>query len=496
MDSLTLFTMPEPDAEIPPSAGIIPRATVRDMVRRRQTALDSFLEAHRVMSGAATALPSAWLAYQAIGPGKDNAYSRMTEQEDKNFLHSIKIPELAAYMDTARKVVDRRMWATLIEMTDLEKLMDKQAKDQFRQQLIDNPPEATEENIFATVQTFAADAGTIFKRGIANCFTQLDRRFRSHDGWKIGSRIILTYCFDNYGSWCFRSSVRDTLHDIDRVFHVLDGGTTPELYGGIVAEVEKSRQGSGYAPRQSECESDYFKVRGFMNGNAHIWFKRNDLVQKVNKLLGEYYDTPIPEERAPVDDPLSRPKTSLAKNYGFYPTPDQAAETVIEKAMLRHRNEGERLTVLEPSAGTGNLAKRAAANGAVVDCVEYQPELADQLTRSRLYRLVTCGDFLQRKPAPLYDRVIMNPPFDRERDIDHVMHALEFLKPDGILTAIMSAGTEFRETRKSVAFRALMEKMNARWIDLPASSFASVGTYVNTVVLRVFKNGGKQTHYW
>jgi len=54
MDSLTLFTMPEPDAEIPPSASIIPRATVRDMVRRRQTALDSFLEAHRVMSGAAT----------------------------------------------------------------------------------------------------------------------------------------------------------------------------------------------------------------------------------------------------------------------------------------------------------------------------------------------------------------------------------------------------------------------------------------------------------
>ena len=62
----------------------------------------------------------------------------------------------------------------------------------------------------------------------------------------------------------------------------------------------------------------------------------------------------------------------------------------------------------------------------------------------------------------------MNPPFDRERDIDHVLHALKFLKDDGRLKAVMSAGTEFRETRKAVAFRALMENMSAEWEDLPA----------------------------
>ena len=44
-------------------------------------------------------------------------------------------------------------------------------------------------------------------------------------------------------------------------------------------------------------------------------------------------------------------------------------------------------------------------------------------------------------------------PFDLERDIDHVTHALKFLKSDGYLTAIMSAGTEFRETKKAKAFR-------------------------------------------
>jgi hypothetical protein len=83
----------------------------------------------------------------------------------------------------------------------------------------------------------------------------------------------------------------------------------------------------------------------------------------------------------------------------------------------------------------------------------------------------------------------MNPPFDRERDIDHVVHALDFLEPDGFLTAIMSAGTEFRETRKSQAFRALVERMNGKWDDLPPGSFSSVGTNINTMRLRVYKDG-------
>jgi tRNA1(Val) A37 N6-methylase TrmN6 len=139
-----------------------------------------------------------------------------------------------------------------------------------------------------------------------------------------------------------------------------------------------------------------------------------------------------------------------------------------------------KLRVLEPSAGTGNLAKIAALN-CDVDCVEFQTKLAGALARSRLYRKVYNTDFLRLVPKTtgLYDRVLMNPPFDRERDIDHVMHALQFVKPDGCLVAIMSAGTEFRDTKKSIAFRELMKKMNATWRDLPAGSFSEVGTNCN-----------------
>lgn len=498
MDTLPIF--PSDQAHDVPSASMpVPRATVHDMCRRRQQALDLFAKAFTALSAASHVLDEAKAAFASIDQrSREDRYTYFSKEEEGHFLGGLKLPKLEAFTAAARKMIDRRMWAVLVEITDLERLMDKQAKDELHRQLQENVPEATEDNIFATLQQFVTDADMIFKRGIANCFSALDRRFRSHDGWKMGSRVILDRAFSEHGDWSYYSAKRDTLHDIDRTFHVLDGGGSPHLYGGIVAAIERSRRDGRWGARQSECESEYFKIRCFKNGNAHVWFKRDDLVERVNKLLGEYYGAGIPEERDP--DPntgLHTPKTALVRHFGFFPTPDAAADTFFQYAPIYRREDKPQLTVLEPSAGTGNLACRAVDRGGLVDCIEYQGALAQQLRDTGLYRKVQCADFLSLKPDPaaLYDRIVMNPPFDRERDIDHVIHALRFLKPDGCLTAIMSAGTEFRETRKSVAFRALMYEMRATWRDLPAGSFASVGPYTNTLILRVWNDRRHQSRW-
>lgn len=506
MDGTMQFDFGEQPASAPTSdpadqavtthAGIVPRATVRAMVERRNKAVAMYERAFITLDAADRALKDALGAFKAIDPSETNAYIDATKEEERHFVSGLKVPTQADYASAARRIIDRRAWATLMAMTDLEKLMDKQAKDQLRSQLQADVPEVTEENVFATLEQFAADAGTIFKRGIANCFSKLDRRFKSHDGWKIGGRVILTHVFNDWG-WSYSSHHRDTLHDIDRTFHVLDGGSTPETYGGIVAAIQRSRDG-GHRPHQSITESEYFRVRGFKNGNAHVWFKRDDLVEKVNRLLGEYYGAPIPEEReAEEDSGLSTPKTSLAKNYGFFPTPDALADHVISETPLYREDGKPPLRILEPSAGTGQLASRAARHKGrpTVDCIDVQPAMCDRLNASGLYRSVRCADFLKLTPSGDYDLVLMNPPFDRERDIDHVMHALEFLKPGGCLVAIMSAGTEFRDTRKSTAFREHINKLGGRMQELPAGSFSSVGTNVNTILVRVYKDGHGQ-NYW
>lgn len=179
---------------------------------------------------------------------------------------------------------------------------------------------------------------------------------------------------------------------------------------------------------------------------------------------------------------------------------------MLDKVRLYRSHNAPELRILEPSAGTGNLARPlsapsefrvAVANAGwhsytakpKVDCVEVQPDLAVKLRAEGIFNRVINADFLSLKPdtASLYDLVVMNPPFDRERDIDHVMRALSFLKPGGQLVCVMSAGTEFRQTRKATAFRDLMQKWEAEWTDLPIGSFSEAVTNVNTLILSVRK---------
>jgi len=468
---------------------IIPRDTVMSIVRKRNERLDLYAEAHASISAASEALARAWDA--RMSPS-EHAFNYATKREEAEFLGALKVPDRDGYLTTARKITDIDVWSRIVKMTELEKLMDKTAKDQLRQELATDPPEVTEENVLATVEKFAGEAGMIFRRGIATMFSKLDRRFRSHDGWKVGSRVVLTHVFDTFGSWCYRGNERDTISDIERAFYVLDGKPVPPSYAGLVEAVDAARKGNGLSPVAASVETEFFRCHTFKNGNAHIWFKRDDLLERVNKLLGEYYANPIPEEReADERDQTFAAKTMPAKRDGFFPTPPEAAARLIEQASLYRRQDAPILRVLEPSAGTGNLASLAVAKGATVDCIEIQPGLAAGLRQSGRFAKVLCADFLgiQPAPTPIYDRVVMNPPFDRERDIDHVMHALKFLKPDGRLVAIMSAGTEFRETKKAIAFRALMSRLKADWRDLPPGSFAASGTYCNTVILTVNING-------
>lgn len=486
------------------STDVIPRSTIESIVTLRDVALEKFDRAHDALSTASVAIREAHAAAKAAAPEQVTSYTFSSDRERKSFLYKLEVADQDKYRAAARRLTDIAVWSHIIQMTELETVMDKEEKDKLRSELHEDPPEVTVDNVYATLQRFVADADTIWRRGLASCFSKLDRRFRSHTGWKIGSRVIIDRAFDDWGHWSHYRNHRDTIMDVERVFYILDGLEPPLNYSSIIAKIDHERSG-GWGVRQSVIESEYFKVCIYKNGNAHLWFQRDDLVEKANKVLAEYYGEVLADGTDEGEEAdLFTPKTTVAKNFGHFPTPPEAAAEVINSASIPcredyatgYRGEIDVCDVLEPSAGGGNLARLAAEKGHVVDCVEIQPHLAQQLEASGLYRSVWHGDFLMRPPAPVYDRVIMNPPFDLERDIDHVMHALRFVKPDGLLVAIMSAGTEWRETKKARAFRDRMESMRARWRDLPPGSFSSVGTNVNTVIVRVWNDGRDQPWGW
>lgn len=160
----------------------------------------------------------------------------------------------------------------------------------------------------------------------------------------------------------------------------------------------------------------------------------------------------------------------------LFPTPLELAARMA--AELGTSRQGRTLTLLEPSAGTGRLLRAALeAGGVVTTAIELDGKLCDRLRVDgfddvRQEDFLRCGDELGR-----FDRVIMNPPFERAQDVAHIRHAWQFVKPGGRLVALCAAGPRQRE-----GLREIVDNFGT-WEDLPADSFKSEGTSVNVALI-------------
>ncbi|HCI1801894.1 TPA: PLxRFG domain-containing protein [Pseudomonas aeruginosa] len=223
----------------------------------------------------------------------------------------------------------------------------------------------------------------------------------------------------------------------------------------------------------------------------------------------------------------------------FFPTSDAVVASMLDAAEI-----GEGMSVLEPSAGMGHIADAIRDQAGVdPDVIELSGERRE-LLEAKGYRVVgsdfmdvqprssyTFGDVFRAPDGSLgvmrgqgglgsnrvrfqpldesgmpddrrsqymdrddlvgvehrgadsgYDRIVMNPPFSKGRDIQHVQHAYSLLKPGGRLVAIMGEGAFFQSNKAAENFRAWLDGLGATSERLPEGSFMDSALPVNTGV--------------
>jgi len=411
-------------------------------------------------------------------------FSLVDRRDDPSYRQLFQKFSAETSCEVFRHQSDASIWIHLLRVTGMERLMDATAREEFLAQLSSakTVPVISEDNVRSAFAGLAGDAQLIFQRGLARAFADLDKRFKSHDAFKIGSRIILTNVFDSWGSWSYYSKSRGTVADIERVLAVLDG-EKPEP-GALEAAVNASR-GSGLSPRQGYCETRYMRIRTFKNGNAHLWFTRDDLVEKANLVLAAYFGEVLPDGVPREDDGEEiRTKSGLpAKNLSFYRSPPLVVRKLLYDLYLR---DGAR--VLEPSAGEGDIVRELVAKGWSVDAVEIDATRVQALGAIDGVNVLP-GNFLRMVARPEYDAVVMNPPFYGTHWMEHVIHAFGFLAPGGVLRAVLPATAEVGQSAKHEKFQAWAKKNSQygrlQFAELPPESFASSGTRINTVILEL-----------
>jgi hypothetical protein len=173
----------------------------------------------------------------------------------------------------------------------------------------------------------------------------------------------------------------------------------------------------------------------------------------------------------------------MKKAFQFFPTPRPVAEKVCEMAKLDGANN-----ILEPSCGKGDLADVIYEQNQNLICIEMNNEMKKYLG-DKPYTCMVGNDFLEYKPGEVmeFDRIVMNPPFSKQQDIDHIYHAYDLLESGGILVSVMSPSPFFRTNKKSVDFRNWLEKLGTEIVDVAPGAFKESGTQIATKIIKVIK---------
>ena len=174
---------------------------------------------------------------------------------------------------------------------------------------------------------------------------------------------------------------------------------------------------------------------------------------------------------------------NLQQEYQFFETPPEVADWLVMLAGGIHEDD----TVLEPSAGRGALIKaiHRACPSVMVECYELMPENREFL--HALDNVILLDEDFTKDSVGSYTKIIANPPFANNQDIEHVILMYERLEKGGTLAAITSPHWKFASERKCVAFREWLEEVHGQVFEIGAGEFRNSGTGICTMAIVIKK---------
>lgn len=289
---------------------LVPSVSIANLVNQRAAVIDKVNAAIELLREASTIARAAHLGMPRVT--MSTSYSRHGSDVElaRAFVHvqrdgSTWEREASHVADVARILrlgVDAAAWQYLMHESGMRSLMDAEARKTWDEAISKGDiPELTEANVRSTFKMLHDSRADIFERGVIACFKSLSWDHKTNLPQKFGKRIVITYLRSSvsggsggrYGGGTSLGHPNydrcNRLDDLERVLTVLDGKPEPDHRRGWY-----SRMASNDKTTEPPIDSDYLSVRSFRNGNAHITFKRPELVDRMNLILAKHYPGALP----------------------------------------------------------------------------------------------------------------------------------------------------------------------------------------------------------
>jgi hypothetical protein len=175
-------------------------------------------------------------------------------------------------------------------------------------------------------------------------------------------------------------------------------------------------------------------------------------------------------------------KRNLKKEFQFFETPQKLADKLVGLAGINNND-----TILEPSTGQGAIIRAInKVTDVVPDCYELMDVNKIILNKSDLRFNLIGDNFLDNKGLS-YTKIIANPPFTKNQDIEHLKEMYNCLSLGGRLVCITSNSWLNGKQKKQIEFKNWLDKLNVELIDIEKGSFKESGTEVGGVIVVINK---------
>ncbi|MEX2942151.1 DUF4942 domain-containing protein [Serratia fonticola] len=193
-------------------------------------------------------------------------------------------------MPVITRNLDRDIWQDLMKKSGMLGLMDAQARDQWYRNLESKDlPAISSNSIYSTFEQLHRDKGEVFERGVINVFKSLSWHYKINSPCRFGKKVIVSNLV-SYNQWGFtlnHSYQRDQLADLERMLHLLDGKPLPDNRSDLTTRLYEHIRAN---PQMAKVyEDEYFSIKYFMKGSAHLTFRKPGLVEKMNDIVAKHF---------------------------------------------------------------------------------------------------------------------------------------------------------------------------------------------------------------
>lgn len=248
-------------------------------------------------------------AFDLLMSAKKRLYATLGQYHDTIFRDRISDYHLDDQAKESAKIIRRNAWRYLLEQLQIRNVMSIEAKKKLDEQIEKGDlPELTVESALAAFNGFMGMAEVYLEDAVQEVFNWLrprHERYKTNQKYQIGKKVIIGWAI-SYNSISFHRE--QEFRALDNVFHMLDGKGCPKYPNDLVSTVNNAIR-----EKKTSCETPYFSCKWYLKGTIHITFKRPDLLKRLNRKGGNYYNVGQDEGKRKGTGKADKGSEALAK---------------------------------------------------------------------------------------------------------------------------------------------------------------------------------------